>query len=111
MNVGTLFRLLIGLAIALVFSALLTLPLSHLPGLYGEFSPLAVTVLLCGLGMWIMVIRGEDLLELLGFRLPAYSTLGKRVASQNGQILVDTSTIIDGRIADIGRTGCITPQS
>jgi uncharacterized protein YacL len=55
------------------------------------------------LGMAVMTIRQQDLLNLFSGRLPL-----KEVAlHRNDYVLLDTSVIIDGRIADISRTGFI----
>jgi uncharacterized protein YacL len=102
----TLLSAAIGLAISLIFSALLALPLSQLPGLYGGILPAALTVLLACFGIWLMVMRGEEVLELFGF----HGLRGKGSPARNGKVIVDTSAIIDGRITDITRAGFISSQ-
>ena len=55
-----------------------------------------------------MQVRGGELLQLLGL---SQSALSRRARGKVGPpILVDTSAIIDGRIADMTRTGFIPGQ-
>jgi uncharacterized protein YacL len=96
-----------GLAIALLMSALLAVPLSMLPGLWGDFTPLAVSLFLCFIGVSVMVMRGRELFQMFGIVLPEGSAGMGRMMPRDGQIIVDTSAIIDGRIADISQTGFI----
>ena len=96
-----------GLAIALLMSALLALPLSMLPGHWGDFTPLAVGLFLSFIGISIMVMRGRELFQMFGIVLPERGAGVGRGVSRNGQVIVDTSAIIDGRIADISETGFI----
>lgn len=98
----------IGLGIALTLSVLLALPLSMLPGLYGRILPLATSVLLSYVLVSIMLARGRDVLELFGLRMPGPSRSGRTTSSS--QALLDTSAIIDGRIADITQTGFIRTE-
>jgi uncharacterized protein YacL len=99
----TFAGIIVGLFLALVASALLALPLSMLPGLYGKILPIAVALALCSLSVWAMLIRGRELLSFSG--LP----LGPKIASRGRgeEVIVDTSAIIDGRIADISQSGFI----
>ena len=99
---------LLGVTVALVVSALLTLPLSFLPGIWGRFLPIVLTIILIYLGVTLMQVRGGELLQLLGLSPAA---LSRRTRGKSGSpILVDTSAIIDGRIADMTRTGFIPGQ-
>lgn len=99
---------LLGVTVALVISALLTLPLSFLPGAWGRFLPVVLTIILIYLGVTLMQVRGGELLQLLGLSPAA---LSRRTRGKGGSpILVDTSAIIDGRIADMTRTGFIPGQ-
>ncbi len=87
----------IGLVIGLIISALLTLILSPLPSPFGMILSIIAALVFSYLGVAIMVIKGREILSLLGAHLP----------EREGCILLDTSVIIDGRIADITRTGFI----
>jgi uncharacterized protein YacL len=93
----------IGLIIGLIISALLYLPLSQLPGAVGDLAP-TLAAIVCGLlGILVMVWREKDIRNLLaGIRSPRSGGLRRDI------VLLDTSVIIDGRIADICKTGFIS---
>jgi uncharacterized protein YacL len=99
-----------GLMLGLLVAALLSFPLSSLPGPVGDFMPL-IGLLLCSyFGVILFVARQEDILNLLRINQDgrlAHLEGEEDSASSPGQrtILLDTSVIIDGRIADIARTG------
>jgi uncharacterized protein YacL len=99
-----------GLTLGLVVALLITYPLSLLPEPYRYILPLVVAILFSYLGIAVMVTRQQDILHLLeGSRLlrsgePAAS-LGRR---EERYVLLDTSVIIDGRIADVSQTGFIS---
>lgn len=97
----------IGLLIGLLMGLLLGVPLSALPDPAGRILPIGVSLAL-GLGMiGLTVAKRHDLLvaaEAIGlFRRPEASA----DRSAEPQIVVDTSAIIDGRIADIAESGFI----
>jgi uncharacterized protein YacL len=94
----------IGLFLGLVLGLLLGLPLSALPGAVGTLAPLGTSIFL-GLAMvGLTVAKRHDLIT-------AAESMGliRRPAAEDGSavphILVDTSAIIDGRIADIADSG------
>lgn len=93
---------LVGLVIGLIISALLALPLSLLPGVLGEILPFVAALIFSTLGVTTMVMREKDILAITR-RLTTHDAM----AGQDNIILVDTSVIIDGRIADICATGFI----
>ena len=93
----------LGLIVGLVTATLLALPLSLLPGVWGQVSPLVVAVLLGFLGALTMTLRHSDILNALGVFI-ARDSAGHRP----GIVLLDTSAIIDGRVADVRRTGFIS---
>ena len=95
----------IGLVISLFISVLLAFPLSLLPGLWGDITPIGVGLFLAFVAMSIMVVRGREIFQMFGVSLPGQSIGMGRIAGRNGQVIVDTSAIIDGRIADISHTG------
>ncbi|HUQ44700.1 MAG TPA: TRAM domain-containing protein [Candidatus Limnocylindria bacterium] len=94
----------IGLFLGLLLGLLLGLPLSNLPSPIGTIAPLGISIFL-GLGMvGLTVAKRHDLItaaESMGLvrRGPADG------APAIPRILVDTSAIIDGRIADIADSG------
>jgi len=98
----------IGMAVGLAVAALLYAPLSSLPQPYGSVMPIVVSVLFGYIGMAVMVMRQRDIISLIGPRLAVGNPLtGLGRKSGNDVILLDTSVIIDGRIADISQTGFI----
>jgi uncharacterized protein YacL len=100
----------VGLLIGLLMGLLLGLPLSNIEGPLGEFLPLGVSLFL-GLGMvGLTVAKRADLVaaaEAVGlFRRPAAED-GTVLRAGEPHIVVDTSAIIDGRIAEIVESGFI----
>jgi uncharacterized protein YacL len=98
-----LFMGTIGLAAGLIISLPLAFSLSFLPSNLRTVMPLVSSVAFGLLGMGIMVMRADDFQYLMG------SSFGKGKARHpdDGVVLLDTSVIIDGRIADISQTGFI----
>lgn len=94
----------IGLIVGLIIAALLAWPLSHLPGILGTVLPFIGTLIFGYLGIAVMTIRQRDIANLIGGRLPFKEMTLRR----DNYVLLDTSVIIDGRIADISRTGFIS---
>lgn len=103
MPIQRLIAMVIGLVVGLIIAALLALPVSMLPAPAGQIFPFIATLIFGWLGISIAVMRQEDLFTLWGGR----GRGGGRIASEGRGILLDTSVIIDGRIADISRTGFI----
>jgi uncharacterized protein YacL len=100
----------VGLLIGLLMGLLLGLPLGQLPEPFGTWLPLGVSIFL-GLGMLgLTVAKREDLViaaEAVGLvRRPGQDKKDGPVAGEP-RIVVDTSAIIDGRIAEIVESGFI----
>ncbi|MCL5027088.1 MAG: TRAM domain-containing protein [Chloroflexi bacterium] len=91
----------LGLLMASVISALLAVPLSRLPSYLGNVTPFFAAVALAYMGVRIMLARHRDLGG--AFHIPWRDSHGDDT-SHHG-LLLDTSAIIDGRIADISVTG------
>jgi len=98
----------IGLIIGLIVAALLAGPLSRLPGILGEVLPLIGAIIFGYLGMTVMTVRQQDIVSLISGRLPLKGVTPHQDNAGNPPVLLDTSVIIDGRIADISRTGFIS---
>lgn len=112
----------IGLTIGLIISALLAIPLAHLPDIWGQVLPFVSAVLFGYLGVVIAVLRKNDIAHLFQSTILRRGREREREREEERdkekadaaptplslQILLDTSTIIDGRIADISQTGFIT---
>jgi uncharacterized protein YacL len=100
----------VGLMIGLLMGLLLGLPLSAFPDPLGTWLPLGTSIFL-GLGMLgLTVAKRDDLLlaaEAIGIvRRPVPEAERGRSAG-DPHIVVDTSAIIDGRIAEIVESGFI----
>jgi len=95
----------LGLIIALFISVLLTFPLSKLPDPWGNISPIAASIFLCLVIIPLVVSQRVEILRILG--ISAASRLTAKSGPCNGRLLVDTSALIDGRIADIVQAGFI----
>lgn len=105
----TLLSGLLGLVLGLLVAALLAFPLSMLPNPFGQILPF-LTVLLFGyFGIAIFVMRQKEIFGAVRSRWTFRSSSpdGKTEGEQSEErtILLDTSVIIDGRIADIAKTG------
>lgn len=124
----------IGLVVGLIIAALLAIPLSGLTFLQlGQWLPTVVALLFGYLGITAAVLRKDDFGRLVASafgargnrrreereaegdeheereeRTPLRERLGRGKTKNSDKILVDTSSIIDGRIADISQTGFIT---
>jgi uncharacterized protein YacL len=94
----------VGLAFALVITALATLPLSLLPAPWGKWSPLILGLFLCFLFVPIMVLQGPAVLRFFFSGAPNPSVPRN---NRTDLLILDTNAIIDGRIADIIQTGFI----
>jgi uncharacterized protein YacL len=96
----------IGLFLGLLLGLLLGLPVSAFPAPIGTLAPLGISIFL-GLGMvGLTVAKRHDLIqaaESMGLLKRGLPDADEPSAGPN--ILVDTSAIIDGRIADIADSG------
>ena len=102
----------VGLILGLIVAALLSIPLSQLPDSLGRLLPSAAAIIFGYLGIYLMVVRREELFSILGHlstpaaERPAVPPV-KPAGLPEKYILLDTSAIIDGRIADISQTGFV----
>jgi uncharacterized protein YacL len=97
----------VGLLIGLLIALLLGLPLAVLPQPFGTYLPIGVSIA-CGLGMLGLTVAKRE--DLVAAAVAAGFVRGgdKKAAPGHGgetQVVVDTSAIIDGRIADIVDSG------
>lgn len=106
---------LIGSIVGLLLGALASVPLSKLPAPLGGIMPAAVTVALTLIVLVAVLSRRRSMLKLLPFLKLEDETKTEQAKAVQPQpseptlprILVDTSVIIDGRIADIARAGFV----
>lgn len=114
----------IGLLIGLILSALFAIPLQYLPAPFGQLAPFVAAVVTGYLGLTAAVQRKSDIAHLFQSSLlrrgrdrDEERDRSKKRESEKEQtpppaepkmqILLDTSTIIDGRVADISQTGFV----
>jgi uncharacterized protein YacL len=101
---STLLAGTLGLLVGLIVASLFSIPLYTLDGWLGWGLPLIVTFTLGVTGMLLGVQRSRDMQAVFP-ALENASANGLAKPVQNGTVLVDTSAIIDGRIADLTSTG------
>ena len=123
---ATLVAGVVGLLVGLAVAALVSIPFYALDGIMDWVIPVCVSAALGVGGLWLGMQRERDIRAILpgldAERRPAGRTSagppdipgampmpdsGPARESRNGAILVDTSAIIDGRIADLTLTGFI----
>lgn len=104
----------VGLAVGLTIAALLAYPLSLLPNPFGTILPFVGVIVMGYLGVTMMVLRHREILTFFRLQtesqnqrdLPKLPLLDKGKGDGFAQtMLLDTSVIIDGRIADVADTG------
>jgi uncharacterized protein YacL len=106
LSAESLLASLAGLTAGLLTAALLAFPLSLLPKPFGEILPFVGVIILVYFGITLFSMRQTDISNLvggLGTKREGGGSGGWQQA--NRTILLDTSVIIDGRVADIARTG------
>jgi len=109
MPAGQLVASVFGLMMGLIVALLLAYPLSLLPEPYRYLLPLVGAILCSYLGVAVMIMRQQDIVNLFsGRRLLRVGDSGRPTAREERYVLLDTSVIIDGRIADVAQTGFIT---
>lgn len=102
----TLFAGLMGLVMGLITAALLAFPLSLLPDPFGRTLPFIGVLMFSYFGVTLFVMRQGDIMSLFStFSGRTEGGSGSSWTNLNRTILLDTSVIIDGRVADIARTG------
>jgi uncharacterized protein YacL len=98
--------------LGLIAGVLLTAPLAQLPPPLRDYLPIAGTVTLSYIGVMIFAVHKRDLHELIQASKRFFQTLtmvspgtNSAMAFKSQRYLLDTSAIIDGRIAAISETG------
>lgn len=92
----------IGLAVGLLLSLPLSYAAQFLPFSLGNIAPVIISVALGYMGLMVGLARHKDLVALWPRRGPLTGGRGR-----SDSVLLDTSVIIDGRIADVAQTGFI----
>ncbi|MBI5353197.1 MAG: TRAM domain-containing protein [Chloroflexi bacterium] len=106
MSAESLFAGLTGLIVGLMIAALLAFPLSLLPNPFGEVLPFVGVLIFSYLSISLFEMRQGDIMGLLSALSGKTEGGGSSSwTNLNRNILLDTSVIIDGRVADIAKTG------
>jgi uncharacterized protein YacL len=106
LSAESLFAGMTGLVVGLLIAALLSFPLSLLPEPLGQILPFIGVLLFAYFGVSLFVMRQGDIMGLLGALSGRNEGGGSSSwTNLNRTILLDTSVIIDGRVADIAKTG------
>jgi len=108
-SISELTTLAFGMLIGLLFALFLAVPLGYLPPPLGQFGPIVVAGALAYLGSVILSSRRKELVSLFQSTRRAPVVWPEQIAAainpQPQRYLVDTSAIIDGRIANVAQTG------
>ncbi|HEX2884199.1 MAG TPA: PIN domain-containing protein [Candidatus Limnocylindria bacterium] len=88
--------------VGLLMGVLIGVPLAQLGGVLGSLLPPVVAVFLAAMMLAATMYKRDVLLHAFGSLLP-----GARRSRAANRVVIDTSAVIDGRIADIARTGFI----
>lgn len=105
-----------GLAIGLIIANLLGVAFSRIP-LIGPYIPIIFSIVFGYLGLYITIKKRDDILSILPLKGKNASKEAAKLVQDTQNVpqvgnppsykLLDTSVIIDGRIADICKTGFI----
>jgi uncharacterized protein YacL len=112
-NLGQLGLMLVGLIAGLLVAALVAFPLAQLPSPFNQVLPVLVAILCGYLGVMLVSARFREIVRAIGQRIPAMPSFrgGKNqpaalpITDAASKTLLDTSVLIDGRVADIAATG------
>ncbi len=103
MSLATIAAGTLGLIVGLVVAALISIPFFQLTGGLNWIIPLIISGALAFIGFSVGVHRERDLHQII-----PVGGRGHRSGGQiSGNILVDTSAIIDGRMGDLSETGFV----
>lgn len=110
MSASALVAAMVGLIVGLLVAVLLAFPLSLLPPPLSQVLPIVGALVFAWLGISIFVMRQRDIFSIFRGRgvTGRLAAEGAGTSNEGRSVLLDTSAIIDGRIADISRTGFIS---
>lgn len=111
MTAGELAVRVTGLCCGLLIGLLLTPPISRLPSLLGTFGPMVVALVAAYIGMAIAATHKhtvEHWFTPQAVEVPPAPIAGSHPEAD--RLVLDTSVIVDGRIADVVRTGWLCPH-
>jgi uncharacterized protein YacL len=99
-----------GAILGLVVAVLLAIPLGYLPAPFSQFGPLLAALLLAYIGGVVFTARRREIAEWFGALRRAAALAPATASSEPSaplpqRYLLDTSAIVDGRIAAVCKTG------
>jgi uncharacterized protein YacL len=98
-----------GLVAALVTAALLSPVLGALPGAAGDFAPIGVAILLSPIGIGVALGRRVEVERFVNTVRGRADEVAESVSlvrpAAPSEVILDTSAIIDGRIAEVAASG------
>ncbi|HBG81290.1 TPA: PIN domain nuclease [candidate division CPR2 bacterium] len=97
---------LFGVLIGLIIGALLSLPLSRIPGFFGYWLPIIISLVAVASSVYIVLNQKEAIISAFS-GLGSLLSLVKPSQHLHNEILVDTSVLIDGRFIDIAKSGFV----
>src|SRR5438105_859867 len=100
LSLPDLIVLTVGTIVGLIVGALLSIPLSKLPNPYGNIMPIIITLIIALAALRLFFSQREAFNHLFGNLRPVGNNRSAAGNKSAAEILVDTSVIIDGRIAD-----------
>ncbi len=106
-NFTHLILVIVCFILSCICGGLLSLPLRSIPGLVGDFSPILGALLVFITTGILFSFRKEAFCDLANRLSNGKIQLSEVSAQHEAMVLLDTSVIIDGRIADIARCGFI----
>ena len=102
----------VGLVAGLLVGVLVAIPLSYLPWYLPNFLPIVASLAMAYLGVTVMLAHKKEFFGLIHWPRDRAERAERGDRRERGaapapapRIVVDTSSIIDGRIADISQTG------
>ncbi len=101
-----LLAAILGLIVGLIVAALISFPLSLLPPPFGQILPFVAAVIFGYAGIVTLSIRQGDIFNVIRGHF-SWSEGVEGKSGRRSAVLLDTSVIIDGRIADISHTGFV----
>lgn len=104
----TMIAGLTGLIVGLMVAALVSFPFSLLPAPFGQLLPFLGALVFGYLGVSLFIMRQNDVMNLIRSRLSSSSRESPGDEQTDRKVLLDTSVIIDGRIADIALSGFVS---
>jgi len=109
-SISELTAVVFGALLGLLFAVLLAIPLAYLPAPFGQFLPVIIACALAYLGAVLFSTRKKEIGDLLRSTRQAPAILPQQLIEglyQPQRYLLDTSAIIDGRIANVSQIGFI----